>query len=118
MIHITYGLLIFFHVIACIGLIAVILLQAGKGGGLNEAFGAASQSLFGAKGNEVLVRVTAGFAIVFLCTSLLLGVLTAKRGRSLISADSLQETQVEGQLPEALQKALDDSKKEATEAAK
>ena len=121
MIHITYGILLFFHIIACIGLIAVILLQAGKGGGLNESFGSATQSLFGAKGNEVLVKVTSGFAIVFLCTSLLLGVLTAKRGRSLINVDDLmkqvQQAQAEGKLPEDLQKAIDEaSAKQTTEA--
>ena len=35
-----YGLVILVHVVACLLLIAVILLQAGRGGGLSETFGA------------------------------------------------------------------------------
>ena len=39
------------HVIACIVLILVILLQAGKGGGVGAAFGGAgSQTVFGGRG--------------------------------------------------------------------
>ena len=89
MIHIVYGLLIFVHVIACIGLIAVILLQAGRGGGLSEAFGGMTQNIFGSKSNEILVKATSAFAIVFLCSSLLLGILTSKRGRSLLNTKEI-----------------------------
>ncbi|MDD5738197.1 MAG: preprotein translocase subunit SecG, partial [Candidatus Omnitrophica bacterium] len=34
-----YGVLIALHVISCLVLIMVILLQAGKGGGISETFG-------------------------------------------------------------------------------
>ena len=43
-----YGILITIHVIASIALILSILLQAGRGGGLSEAFGLSStQTIFG-----------------------------------------------------------------------
>ena len=68
---------------ACIVLIAVILLQAGRGGGLSEAFGSETQSLLGTQAPVVLKKATTISAIVFLATSLLLGIVTARRGKSL-----------------------------------
>ena len=80
-----YGLFIGIHVTACIILIAVILLQAGRGGGLSETFGGEStQTIFGAKASVFLARATIVAAVLFLITSLLLGIMTSRRGRSLI----------------------------------
>ena len=80
-----YGLVIFIHVTACLVLIAVILLQAGRGGGLSETFGIDSQqTIFGTKANVFLQRATVAAACLFLIMSLLLGVLTSRRGKSLI----------------------------------
>jgi len=97
----VYGFVIAIHVISCLILILVILLQAGRGGGLSEAFGgASSQTIFGAKTNVFLARATATAAIMFLVTCLLLGILTSRRGRSLIQ---LKGPLMEGQtLPFAL----------------
>ena len=81
-----YGLVIGIHVIACVILIGVILLQAGRGGGLSETFGIDSQkTLFGTKANVFLTRATITAACLFLVTSLLLGVLTSRRGKSIIA---------------------------------
>jgi len=83
-----YGLVILVHVIVCIMLIAVILLQAGRGGGLSEAFGGeSSQTIFGTKTSVFLTRATIVAAGLFLVTSLLLGILTSRRGRSLIDLE-------------------------------
>jgi len=80
-----YGLVITIHVIACIILIAVILLQAGRGGGLSETFGGESrQTIFGTKVTTFLTRATVVAASLFLVTSLVLGIMTSRRGRSLI----------------------------------
>ncbi|MBD3426342.1 MAG: preprotein translocase subunit SecG [Candidatus Omnitrophica bacterium] len=80
-----YILLILLHVLVCIVLIAVILLQAGRGGGLTEAFGGGetAQQLLGTQAPVVLKRATEVAAVGFLVTSLLLGIVTARRGRSL-----------------------------------
>ncbi len=80
-----YGVVIVFHVIMCFVLIAVILLQAGRGGGLSETFGGETrQTIFGTKASVFLNRATIVAASMFLVTSLLLGILTSRRGRSLI----------------------------------
>jgi preprotein translocase subunit SecG len=81
-----YGLIIAIHVIVSLVLIAVILLQAGRGGGLSETFGGgATQTLFGTKTSVFLSRATAVAAVVYIITCLSLAVLTSHRGRSLVT---------------------------------
>lgn len=79
-----YPLILVIHVFVCFVLIAVILLQAGRGGGLAEAFGGTAQSLFGTRGAAYLTRATTVCAIVFMLTSLGLALLSAQRGQSLM----------------------------------
>ena len=82
-----HGLILIVHLFVCFVLIAVILLQAGRGGGLADTFGSgAAQSLFGTRGTAFLTRATTACAVIFMSTSLLLAVLSAQRGRSLIPA--------------------------------
>ena len=80
-----YPLVLVIHVFVCFVLIAVILLQAGRGGGLTEAFGGAAQSMFGTRGAVYLTRATTVCAIVFMLTSLGLAFLSAQRGHSLMT---------------------------------
>lgn len=88
-----YGIVIAIHVIASLILIAVILLQAGRGGGLSESFGGSStQTIFGTKTNVFLARATTVSAIVYILTCLTLGVMTSHRGRSLVAKESLMPT--------------------------
>lgn len=83
-----YGLVIFVHIIACLILIGVILLQAGRGGGLSETFGGEStQTIFGTKASVFLARATVVAACLYLITCLLLGIMTSRRGRSLIELE-------------------------------
>ena len=87
-----YMLIILVHVIVCVLLIATILLQAGRGGGLTEsATGGGMQSMFGTQAPSVLKKATEVAAIAFLVTSLLLGVITARRGQSLMTKEDLLE---------------------------
>ncbi len=61
------------HVIVCISLVVVILLQQGKGAEIGAVFGGSSQTVFGASGaGNVLTRVTAALAVVFFATSMYL----------------------------------------------
>jgi preprotein translocase subunit SecG len=77
-------LVLIIHTISCLVLIAVILLQAGRGGGLSETMGGeTAQSLLGTQAPTMLKKATTISAIVFLVTSLLLGMITARRGKSL-----------------------------------
>ena len=83
-----YALVIAIHVIVSLVLIFVILLQAGRGGGLSESFGGSStQTIFGTKTSVFLMRATAVAAVVYIITCLLLGVLTSHRGRSLVARE-------------------------------
>src|SRR5262249_5901712 len=72
------------HIIVCVFLIFVVLLQAGKGGGMGLAFGSGqAATMFGGSGaGNLLTRVTAATAIVFMLTSLTLAYLASKGGRS------------------------------------
>jgi preprotein translocase subunit SecG len=61
------------HVTVCLFLILVVLLQAGKGGGMGIAFGGGggSQTVFGSSGaGNFLTRLTSITAFLFLLTSL------------------------------------------------
>ena len=72
------------HILVSIFLIMVILLQAGRGG-LTETFGGGlTQTMFGARAANVLTRLTAICAIIFISTCLTLTILSFRRGRSLI----------------------------------
>ena len=77
------GFVIFVHTVVCIFLMIAILMQSGRGGGLTEKF-ASAESMFGAKTNVVMVRITAGFATVFLVTCLTLAYVSARKEQSLI----------------------------------
>src|SRR5581483_810750 len=68
------------HVIVCIFLILVVLLQAGKGGGMGLAFGSStSAQVFGGRGaGSFLERLTAGTAIVFMLTSMSLAYIASQ----------------------------------------
>jgi len=62
------------HVVVCIFLILVILLQAGKGGGMGAAFGGAgAQTVFGGRGAQTFLgKITSVSAAIFMLTSLTL----------------------------------------------
>ena len=63
-------LVVLFHLMACIALIAIVLLQTGKGAEMGAAFGGASQTLFGGTGgSSFMSKLTTGAAIVFMITS-------------------------------------------------
>lgn len=74
-------LLLIIHIFVCLFLIAIVLLQTGKGAELGAAFGGSSQTLFGSRGAATFLnKMTTVAAIVFMITSLTLAVVTAKGG--------------------------------------
>jgi len=79
-----YGLILVVHVLVCLFLIIVILLQGGRGGTSDMMRGAAAQSLFGSGVATVLTRITGGCAAVFVVTCLSLAYLGTQQGRSVI----------------------------------
>lgn len=85
-----YTVIIILHIIVCFVLIAVILLQAGKGAGLSNIFGGGGvQTLFGTSAATFLTRATTACAILFLLTCLGLGILSVRRGRSLMEKEAV-----------------------------
>ena len=70
MFHLILGI----HLVLCIALIGLVLLQQGKGANMGAAFGGSNSStLFGAAGaGTVLTKVTTFMAIGFMVTSIFL----------------------------------------------
>lgn len=76
-------LLIIIHVIACIVLIGLVLIQRGRGAGLVESF-AGVESMFGTKTSAFLTRTTTIMSVVFFITCLSLAVMSVKQSKSLM----------------------------------
>ena len=72
------------HVMVCILLATIILMQSGRGGGLTQGF-AAAETMFGAKTNSVLIKGTTILATLFLTACLSLAFMSAQKERSLMS---------------------------------
>jgi preprotein translocase subunit SecG len=76
LIYVVYVL----HVITCIFLILVVLLQQGKGADLSVFGGGSTQAAFGARGAATLLhKLTVAFFVLFMITTISIGVL--QRGR-------------------------------------
>src|SRR6185369_7056357 len=74
------------HVVVSIFLIAVVLLQSGKGAEMGASFGSSgSQSVFGAGGGTTfLSKLTTGAAVIFMLTSLTLAYISGQPSSSSI----------------------------------
>src|SRR5260221_5193243 len=85
-----YSVFVFIHILVCVGLILVVLFQAGKGAGLGNLFGGGGggDQLFSApSGTAFIKKVTTGMAVVFIITSVMLTLLTSRRShRSLLES--------------------------------
>ncbi len=75
-----YTVLVVVQVVLAVSVIALILLQHGKGADAGAAFGSGSSgTVFGARGAaSFLSRSTAGLATLFFITSLVLAILVAR----------------------------------------
>jgi preprotein translocase subunit SecG len=83
-------LIIIVHVLVCLIMIGVILLQAGKGAEVGAAFGGSSQTIFGSRGaTTFLSKLTIGAASLFMLTSLSLSILSNQRSVASTIIDSL-----------------------------
>ncbi|NWF94229.1 MAG: preprotein translocase subunit SecG [Syntrophaceae bacterium] len=73
------------HILVCIALIMIVLLQAGKGAEMGAAFGGASQTIFGSSGAMgFLTKLTTIVAVLFMVTSLILTFSSTRRASSVI----------------------------------
>jgi preprotein translocase subunit SecG len=99
-------LILIIHIIVCIALILIVLLQTGKGADMGAVFGGAgSQTLFGNTGaTTFLGKLTTGAAIIFMITSLSLAYLSKSGEKSVVSdikpaAPATQTNATEQQAP-------------------
>ncbi len=96
-------LLIIIHVLVCIFLIGIVLLQHGKGADIGATFGGSSQSLFGSEGPVPLLnKITTLSAIVFMGTSISLAYLSANKSTSTVMSDLKAKPPVEQTVPAAV----------------
>ncbi len=90
------------HVIVCLFLIAVVLLQRGKGAQVGAVFGGGGgATMFGGRGaGNFLTKLTTGAAVVFMLTSLTLAYMRMNRGERLFEGGEFEEEQAapEGEL--------------------
>ena len=75
------------HVLVCLLLIAVVLMQQGKGGDIAAAFGGSgSQTAFGARaGASVLTRATTVLGILFMVGSMTLAIMGQRDTSSVLT---------------------------------
>jgi preprotein translocase subunit SecG len=77
-----FPVIITVHVLVCLALIFIVLLQHGRGAEMGSGFGGGSnQTLFGSTGAATfLSKVTTGAAVFFMLTSLSLAYLSVRKG--------------------------------------
>jgi preprotein translocase subunit SecG len=70
------------HIIVCVLLIMIVLLQSGKGAEMGVSLGGgSSQTLFGAAGPaSFLTKITTAVAVIFMLTSLSLAYMAGNKG--------------------------------------
>jgi preprotein translocase subunit SecG len=75
-----YPFFVALHILLCLFLILIIMLQPGKGGDVGAAFGGGSSTIFGPRGpTGLLQRATTIVAVLFMCTTITLA-LYSNRG--------------------------------------
>jgi preprotein translocase subunit SecG len=87
------------HVLVCLFLIIVVLLQSGKAGDISAAFGGqGSQAAFGPRGAATaLSKATTISAVLFMLTSVTLSIYATKHGASNSVLQGVKATPVKSQ---------------------
>ncbi len=86
------------HIIICVVLIMVVLLQTGKGAEMGAAFGGATQTVFGSSGPAgFLSKLTTAVAVLFMITTLSLCYLIGR-----LPVPTIMEKKVEQQAESAV----------------
>ncbi|MEK6684095.1 MAG: preprotein translocase subunit SecG [Nitrospirota bacterium] len=113
-----YVSLIVLHVTVSLIMVAVILLQAGKGAEIGASFGGSSQTVFGSRGpGTFLSKLTVAAAVIFMLSSLSLSVLSKGRFISTSVLDLKKEAPPAAEAPMTPPAAGSESAPMATEPA-
>src|SRR5215813_2073702 len=68
------------HIVVCITMVIIILLQQGKGADVGAVFGGSSSTLFGASGaGNFLTKITWACAVLFFSSSIFLAYSSTRR---------------------------------------
>ena len=79
------------HILVCIALVMIVLLQAGKGAEMGAAFGGSSQTIFGSSGAMgFLTKMTTVAAVIFMVTSLLLAFVSTRKASTVMKESPVQ----------------------------
>jgi len=104
------------HVIMCLILIGIVLLQTGKGASMGAAFGGATNTLFGGAGPaSFLNKITTIAAVMFMLTSFTLAILSSRGTTSstvLDATQTQQEQPMEQSTPTSEEESSGDEKPE------
>ena len=96
---IVLPVLITVHLIVCVLIVLVVLMQRPRSEGLGAAFGGGmTENLFGAQTTHVLAKFTTWLAVAFFSITLLLSILTAK---SASAKTAIQQTLLNAPVPQA-----------------
>jgi preprotein translocase subunit SecG len=100
------ALLVTLHVLICVALVIIVLLQAGKGAEVGAVFGG-GQAMFGGEGPaNFMNKLTSVVAIGFMITSLSLALVSAHRGSVSVVGDE-QAPPITAPAPEPTAQDLD-----------
>ena len=93
--------LLILHILVCLSLIGIVLLQGGKGAEIGATFGAgASQTIFGASGGQSFVaKMTTGAAVIFMLTSLSLAMFWGQPGSESVMPSQVVPPQAQQTAP-------------------
>lgn len=106
-------LLITFHVIVCITIIFIVLLQVGRGAEAGAMFGGAGQAQSVRGQSTFIGKFTTGLAIAFMLTSFLLTYDTSNRSKSSV-VESVAEEEVQS-VPAVVNQQEADSAEESSQ---
>ena len=88
------------HIMVCIFLVSIVLLQHGKGADIGATFGGGGESLFGTEGPvPILNKITTAVAVLFMVTSISLAYLSAHSTTSSVMGGYEMAIPVEQQAP-------------------
>ena len=95
-------ILLSIHILICLALIGIVLIQGGKGAEVGAAFGAGgSNTIFGASGGQsFLSKLTTGVAVIFMLTSLALAIFFGQPGSSSVMPDQVAPVSAPASMPD------------------
>ena len=98
-----YLFVVALHIVLCLFLVLIIILQPGKGGDIGSAFGGGggTSTVFGPRGpTNMLQHATTVVAVLFMGTSLTLALYSNRKMQSGVNVrDAIEQLQSEGNTP-------------------